>query len=342
ALVGIPGQLAPVLGPVIGGFVLSSVGWRWIFLGNVPVVALALALARRHLRTPAGRGGARLDAVGLALAAAGLAALLYGLSTAGQRAGLGGGVAATLAAGAVLLALFAVHAARARDRALVDLRLFRVAAFRAAAASLFLFGVSLYGPMLLLPLLFQEVHGATAAEVGWLLAPQGAGTMAVLWLAGRATDRAGPRPVAVAGVVLAALATLPFCGGATASGSPLLAASLVVRGAGLGAAGVAVLGAGYHGVAAAAIPRATSLLNVTQRVGASFGTALLAVVLQRGLDAAARPSEVAGAYAGAFRWSVALSLAALVPALALPRRRGAATAGPGGGVPRGRPAPMRT
>lgn len=323
ALIGIPGQLAPILGPVVGGLILGSLGWRWIFLVNIPLIGAAIVLARRHLPASAERRATELDGVGLALAAPGLAAVLAGLSTAGRQAGFASpAVVVSLAVGGTLLAAFVVHARRAGGAALVDIRLFGVRGFRASAASMFLFGVSLYGPMLLLPLYYQQVRGATAVEVGWLLAPQGVGTMAALWLAGRAADRVGPRLVALTGIALATAATLPFCRVAVDTDAAALAAALVARGAGLGAAGVAVMSASYHGIARPAIPRATSLLNVIQRIGASFGTAVLAVVLQRGVDAGGRddPAALAAAFGGAFSWTVALSLVALVPALALPAR----------------------
>lgn len=323
AVVGIPGQLAPVVGPVVGGAVLSSLGWRWLFLVNVPVVAVALVAAHRHLPDTGRRVPTRLDLPGLALAAPGLAALLAGLAAAGRSADPADApVVAATATGAALLAGFVLHARRRRERALLDVRLLRVGRFGAATASLFLFGVSLYGPLLVLPLFYERVHGATPDAVGWLLAPQGLDTMVGLWVAGRATDRVGARPVALAGTALVALATLPFRAAGPETPLAWLAAASAVRGAGLGAAGVAVLGGAYRDVPEPAVPRATSLLHVVQRIGASFGTAAMAVVLQRGLAAAGgdAPAEVAGAFRTAFGWSVGLALAALVPALALPRR----------------------
>src|SRR5690606_29244297 len=179
-------------------------------------------------------------------------------------------VVAATAGGAALLAGFVLHARRRRERALLDVRLLRVGRFGAATASLFLFGVSLCGPLLVLPLFYERVHGAAPDAVGWLLAPQGVGTMAGLWVAGRATDRVGARSVAAAGIVLVAAATLPFCLAGPGTPPAGLAAASAVRGAGLGAAGVAVLGGAYRDVPEPAVPRATSLLHAVQRIGASF------------------------------------------------------------------------
>ncbi|SBW22968.1 EmrB/QacA subfamily drug resistance transporter [Candidatus Protofrankia californiensis] len=256
--------------------------------------------------------------------------MLYGLSRAGEgNEFTGAGVLACLATGAVLTAGFVAHALRSREHALIDVRLFRSRPFSASAVLMFLFGISLYGPMLLLPLYYQQVRGYNVADVGLLLAPQGISTMLTLWLAGRWSDRIGPRRVALAGITLSTLATLVFAQAGTDTHVTVLAAALVIRGAGLGAAGIAVASASYRGIARSAIPRATSLLNITQRLGASFGTAVLAVVLQRGIvthPAGSGPKHLATAFGHAFWWALAFAVIAVIPALALPARPMAPTA----------------
>ncbi len=324
-LVGIPGQLAPIAGPVLGGMILAAFGWRWIFLVNIPVCAVALVLAERYLPSGGGHVRSRLDRSGLALATTGLVAVLVGLSEAGTHAGLTDpAVLVCLALGIVSLTVFAVHARCAGGDALIDVRLLGSRSFAAPAALMFLFGSSLYGPLLLLPLYYQQVQGNSVSEVGWLLAPQGLGTMGALWLAGRWTDRVGPRRVAIAGTVLSIVGTLVFTRAGTNTSVAALSIALVVRGVGLGAAGVAVSAASYIGLERSAIPRATSLLNVTQRIGASFGTAVVAAVLGQGVSghhsAGGSPARLAVAFEHAFWWTMAFSAIGLIPTLALPHR----------------------
>ncbi|ONH26977.1 hypothetical protein BL253_23290 [Pseudofrankia asymbiotica] len=328
-LIGIPGQLAPILGPVLGGVILDSLGWRWIFLVNVPVCLAALLLASRHLRAAERRDGARLDLPGALLLVPAVVAILAGLSATSGWGTAPARPIVLLTGGAVLLAGFALHALRAGDRALIDLRLLRHRSFSAATALMFLSGACLYGPMLLLPLFYQQARGLTATEAGLLLAPQGLGMMASLWASGRSVDQAGPRVVAVAGVFLAGAGVAVFV---VAAAAPVLvlSAGLVALGAGLGAIGVAVWATSYRDVDPAAIPRATSLLNVVQRIGASFGTVVIALILHHRLgaagaagaagavDTATDHSAVARAFAHTFAWALGFVAATLPVVLLLP------------------------
>src|ERR1700733_9596256 len=135
SLIGIPIVLAPVFGPTLGGLLLQSVGWQWIFMINVPVGALALTMAWRLLpHDSAGTDQAgRLDVVGLGLAAAGVVGLTYGLSESATAGTLvSSSVLVPALGGLVLLGLFVARSLRI-ERPLLDLNLFANPAFRSAA-----------------------------------------------------------------------------------------------------------------------------------------------------------------------------------------------------------------
>lgn len=322
-LIGIPGQLAPIFGPVLGGLILGSLGWRWIFLVNVPVCLTALLLAWHYLqvvneRRPPGR----FDGIGTLLLIPAIVAILLGLAVAGDWRTAPTLPIVLIGGGAVLLAAFVRYAARRGARGLLDVRLLRYRSFSIATAMTFLSGVCLYGPLLLLPLFYQQARGLPVSQVGVLLAPQGLGLMASLWIAGRWADRIGPRTVAVIGVLLSASGIAVFI---AAGRAPLavLSAGLVALGAGLGAIGVAVSAAGYRDVEAASIPRATGLLNIVQRIGASFGTVVVALVLHQQLAATGiliSQNAIEAAFMRAFVWTLCFLAGALVLALLLPAR----------------------
>ena len=175
------------------------------------------------------------------------------------------------------------------------------------------------------------------------MAPQGLGAALAMPLAGRLTDRVGGGRVAVVGLVILTLGTIPFAFLTADTSYTLLALLLVVRGLGIGSAMMPAMAAAYATLESSAVPRATSALNVLQRIGGSLGTALLAVVLQGqisdqlgargGGDSTLErlPAEVrervadplASAFASTFWWAVGMSLLALIPAtiLALVQRR---------------------
>src|SRR3954464_14369868 len=120
SVVGVPMLLAPIAGPVIGGALVDAASWRWIFLVNLPVGAIALAMSVRLLPASTGHRTARLDRRGLALLPAALALCVYGLSDAAARGRLTSvRPMAALLAGLALLAAYVVHARRT-ERPLLD------------------------------------------------------------------------------------------------------------------------------------------------------------------------------------------------------------------------------
>jgi len=333
SVIGVPMLLGPILGPVIGGVIVDNTSWRWIFYVNIPIVAVALLLATRVLHSDHGRADAgRLDVTGLALLSPGLAALVYGLSQSETHGGFSDPIVwGPAVAGAVLVALFVRHAWFA-DRPLLDLKLFRNRGFSAAAASTFLLGGALFGTLLILPLYYQVARGEDALTAGLLMAPQGVGAAIAMPIAGRLTDRVGGGRVALVGILVMTLGTLPyaFVGADTPYG--LLAGLLVIRGLGLAACMMPSMAAAYALLDRAAVPRATSALNVMRQVGGSIGTALLAVYLQGqikdalgarggggGLQQIPEPvrarnaAPLAEAFANTFWIAILLSLVAVIP-----------------------------
>ena len=235
AAIGLPAVVFPIFGPIVGGLILNDASWRWIFFINVPFAVAGIVLAARRL--PADdplRTRPRLDTTGLALFAPGTAAVLYALSQVAEDGRLTApGAYLPLVAGLGLLAAFTVHALRGRVEPIIDVRLFARRSFSASCSLLFLTGLSLYGVALLLPLFYQQVRGQSALAAGLLLAPQGIGSLVARGSVGRLSDRFGPRPVVLVGVLLAAVGTLPYAWAGVHGQEALQAAGLVVRGIGL-------------------------------------------------------------------------------------------------------------
>lgn len=321
AIIGLPALLGPVLGPVLGGLIVQHLSWRWIFWINVPFCLAGLALAWRFM--PAGERDreAPLDWIGLVLLCPGIAGIIFGLS----RVGVGGGfghadVLLPLIAGAALIAAFAVRAL-GTDTPLVDLRLLRSPSFSAANALMFLSGFVLYGAMLLIPLFYQQVGGRDAFTAGLLLAPQGIGVMLSRAWPATLTDRVGARPVTAVGLVITALGTLPFAWAGPDTATWWLVAALVVRGVGLGAVTIPVISSAYEGLTRDEVPHASVITRTAQQVGGSFGTAVLAVVLDSALARhPGGPSDAAAAFEHTFWWSLAFTVLALVVSAWLPSR----------------------
>ncbi|WP_329254144.1 DHA2 family efflux MFS transporter permease subunit [Actinoallomurus sp. NBC_01490] len=343
SIVGVPMLLGPICGPILGGYLVDDVSWRWIFFINLPIGLVALFLAARILKRDTPRPGERLDVLGVLLLSPGLAALIYGLAKGAQNSDFGAtDVLITTIAGAVLVVLFAVRALTAANP-LIDLRLLKRRSVAAAAGTMVLFMCAFMGAMLLLPLYYQVVRQESALAAGLLLAPQGIGAMVTMPVGGKLTDRIGPGRVVLIGLVVVVASVAGFTSLLHADTSYWsLGAVLFVMGLGMGLTMMPTMAAAIQTLVHDEVPRASTMLNIIQQVSASIGTALMSVLLANnltdklgagsggGLSSAqkippALMHKIAGPMADAFQstywWAVGLLALAFLPALLMPRHR---------------------
>jgi EmrB/QacA subfamily drug resistance transporter len=361
--------LGPIVGPILGGWLVDDVSWRWIFFLNVPIGIITLILGSRILDRDEPKPTEKLDVLGLVLLSPGLAALIYGLAKiASPTEGIDSPQAYLPAgAGAILVALFIWHALRTKN-ALIDLKLFKDRGFSVASVTMVLFVVAFFGAMLLMPLYFQQVRGEGALQAGLLLAPQGLGAMIMMPIAGLVVDRVGAARIAQAGIVVIVACMVLFTqlGGDTSY--LLIGADLFVMGIGMGMTMMPIMSAALKTLRPESVARASTSLNIIQQVAASIGTALLSVILynattdklaplaqQAAAQGAPAPSMssindlpeparstvaslLADAFSSTFVWSLILLALAFLPALLLPRGKnapGTPAAAEGGASPNG-------
>lgn len=311
SIIGVPMLLAPVFGPVLGGAIIDSIDWRWIFYLNLPIGAMALIAALRLLPDTAARRGQRLDLRGLLLLSPGIALFLYGVAEAGNAGGFDATSAIATGAGALLVALFIGHAIVRGKNALIDLSLFGRRAFAAAAATNVLVPAGLFGALFLLPLYYQVVRQESPLTVGLLLIPQGLGAATAMPIAGWLTDKIGSRRVVLTGLSLALLGIFAYTGVGADTPYAYLMAALFVLGLGLGSTFMPSMAAAFQSIEREETPRATSALNALQRIASAIGTAGIAIVLEGGF--ADRLSGVPGGIAGLAQLPVSQRLALTAP-----------------------------
>ena len=342
AIMGVPMLLGPIVGPILGGWLVDSFSWRWIFFINVPIAAAALIATVRVLPKDVGAPGTRLDWLGLGLLSPGLALLIYGLAESSASGGFGEvKVLLPMFVGIVMLGLFIAHALRAGSDALIDLRLFANRIFTAANVTLVLVIVAVFGGMLLLPLYFQTVRGESALDTGLLLAPQGFGAMLAMPLAGALTDRIGVGKIVPPGLVVIGLSFVGLTQLSEDTSYWLMGILLFVMGMGMGFTMMPTFSGAMQTLRRAMIAKASTTLNINQQVGASIGTAVLSVLLANELSSRLAPEAggaigvplppdvlaesaplMAEAYASTFWYAVALVAVAFVVALVLlPKRK---------------------
>jgi EmrB/QacA subfamily drug resistance transporter len=306
---GIAVVLAPAIGPTIGGLLISYLSWRWLFLVNLPIGAVAVVLGVRII--PRGERGTAgpFDLVGFALVGTGLPLVTYGIIVASQQRTLTiASVLATLPVGIAALATFAWRSLH-HQTPILDLRLFTNRVYAAAETSVFFTGAALFGGMIILPLYYELLRGKGLVATGLLLLAYGGGAALSMRLGGRLTDRFGGGVTAMAGLVVTAATTVPFVFLGAHAGLVGIEALQFLRGVGISLAGIPAVSAAYATVARDQLPDATAQANILQRVGGSLGSALFVVILEN--HGAADTS----AFHVTFAWLTATSALALLAAI---------------------------
>jgi EmrB/QacA subfamily drug resistance transporter len=343
-VLGVPMLLAPILGPILGGWLVDDVSWRWIFFINLPVGFIAFFMALRVLEPDQPQPSHRLDWLGMLLLSPGLAVFIFGLA---ESSSYGFGSLRSwgpTVLGVLLIAAFFAHSWRA-SAPLIDIRLFVRSRAGAAAGVFLLFAISIFGSMLIVPLYYQAARGESALSAGLLMAPGGLAAMITMPISGRLTDRYGPTMMPVAGLPLVAIGMIPFLFVGAHTSYILLMAGQAVQGLGMGFAMMPTMTAAMQSVPPSAIARTSTAMNIIRQGGASVGTAILSVILAgyltdnlRGALGSRAPkgsggigslqhlpagqhavigTPVAHAFGTTFIWALVLVLVALIPALAL-------------------------
>jgi EmrB/QacA subfamily drug resistance transporter len=313
-IAGMPIVIGQMVGPTLGGLILTYLDWRWIFYVNVPIGLLAIVFAWRVLPRETVSKHVRLDLLGFAMISPGLALLLQGLASLAHGEAM---AALSLVCSSVLLGAFARRAMADPEHSLIDLRLFRSPTFRASAMTQFLSNAVIFGGQLLLPLYLLQVRGFSPAATGLLLAPMGLGYVLALPFIGRVSETLGARHASSMGVALVLLGTLPFAIAGSDAAIGLLCAAMVVRGIGCGCINIPSISAAYSSTPRESLGQATTAINICQRLGGPTGTTALAVWLQYALVHASSP---ANAYATTFWALCGITAIALLATMGLPGR----------------------
>jgi DHA2 family multidrug resistance protein-like MFS transporter len=284
------------IGPIVGGYLLDHFWWGSVFLINVPVVVLALVAVAFLLPESRSEQRPNVDVLGVILSSAGLVGLTYGFIEAGQKGWTDTVAPATIAGGAVLLAVFVAWERRltsgtGRVRPLIELGLFRSAGFTWGTTLATLVSFAMFGIFYAMPQYFQEVQGANALGSGLRLLPMIGGL--VVGMIG-STRLASPRVVApgqvraplasvkvlvMVGFTIMAVALAFGASTKASSGEGFAAVWLVAFGLGLGLAMPQTMNAALSALSAERSGSGSAVISAMRQVGATIGVAVLGTVL---------------------------------------------------------------
>jgi EmrB/QacA subfamily drug resistance transporter len=299
AWISLPALMGPVLGPPVGGLIVTYASWRWIFDINVPLGLAGITLVWLFVPEMRTESPRRFDGVGLAFSGVALAGLLFGLEIIGHGAGAAEASAGVLGVSALATIAYFVHARRT-PHPVLDLTLFRIRSFGVSVASASLFRIGVGAMPYLLPLMFQVGFGDSAARSGAITFVAAVGAMLMKVAAPRALRLFGFRALLrVNGIVSALL--IGLCAAFRPATPALIVYAILL----LGGFFRSLQFTAYNTVAFADIPEqrmsaATSLYSLLQQLtltlGITVGALALKLKVALGAHAAARPEDFAFAF----------------------------------------------
>lgn len=274
----LPIALAPALGPIIGGFIVDQLSWRWVFYINLPVGILVLLFGLLLLREHREPAAGRLDWAGFLLSAPGLAMTVFALTQGAARGWISPGIMVPGLCGLLLLTAFVFVELR-NPEPMLDLRLLRDRLFRTMGLISMFSAGGLLGMLYVFPLMYQHVLDASALDTGLTTFPEALGLMVASQLMPFSYRRLGPKKLIALALVIASVlfVLLSLTGKGTDPWIPRIL--LFLAGFSLGHAVGAVQITSFANIAPPQMGRASTLFTVQNRLGSALGMALLGTIM---------------------------------------------------------------
>ncbi|MCK7550591.1 MULTISPECIES: MDR family MFS transporter [Marinobacter] len=285
--------LAPALGPVLGGFLVDQLDWRYVMFAPAPVTLIGVLMAWRFLPLPVSRPAPyRFDLPGLILLGTTIGLALDALNRLQMVAGQGALIALEAAAAALALGLFVVRERKARHP-LVNVGLLRKPAFLFANLGAMALGLALFGSTYLVPLFVQTALGFSATEAGLLMLPAGIVLGITFPLAGRLADRKSARSLVVFGIAVFALSAVLFALSDLELAFGWLALWTVIGRVGIGFMLPALSTGALNPLKPEELGAGSSTINFTRQLGGAFGVNLVALTIEFGEHSGGEPTITA-------------------------------------------------
>lgn len=321
-ILGIPMLLAPIMGPVLSGWLIEFVNWHWIFFINVPVGLLALLMALKYFPRAIPKPNSELDIVGALLAPIAFASLVFAVHRAGDSGWSDPWTLSSLIGGVLMLAVF-IRQELWNKAPLLELRVFRSPAFAHGITVAWLNQIALFGSILLFPLYLQQVKGLSPLESGLYVIPQAILSTIGINVGGKLFDRIGVRPVALIGICSLSGSLFALTQINAHSSAFYIMCSFAFAGLGQGLTmmqiNTHVLKSAPRELVSRVTPITTSAQQIMSSIGVTITMAYLSANMKE-LPAQHTLNELGNAFGSTFRITLWFAIAALVLSLFFAKR----------------------
>jgi DHA2 family multidrug resistance protein len=281
AIWGLGVMVGPVLGPTLGGWLTEFASWRWTFYINVPVGALSLFLAFRHV-PDSPRKERRMDWTGLALLAAGIAGIQYFLDRGNTQDWLAAtDIRVAAAVGVAGTVAFVWYSVAHPGRALFDVRIFEDRNFAMSCLVMLALGVGMFGGLVVQPILLESLLEYPIVTTGLLMAPRGIATACAMLVVGRLVDRVDARWLVGTGMVLSALGSWAMTHYSLDIDAFWVVWPALLQGLGLGLTFVPLATIAYATLPPSRTAEAAGIFSLVRTIGAAAGISIVTTLLSR-------------------------------------------------------------
>jgi DHA2 family multidrug resistance protein len=275
--------VAPMLGPLIGGWLTDSFSWRWVFYINIPIGVASIMMTKLFVFDPAyiRRRSGRIDYWGIGMLALGIAALQIVLDKGQEKDWFGTHwITLVTAVAAISLIAFIVYELRVKDP-VVDLRVFRNITYSSGVFLMAVLGVGLYGSLVLIPLVLQTVLGYPAFQAGIAMAPRGFGSFIAMPVIGMILAKVDARKVLTLGIIICAYTLIQLSRLNVNAGFWDFCWPQFFMGLSLGMLFVPLTTISMDPIPNESMGNATSLFNLVRNLGGSIGIAAVSTIETR-------------------------------------------------------------
>jgi DHA2 family multidrug resistance protein len=275
--------VAPILGPVVGGWITETYNWRWVFYINLPVGIMSLVMIQTYVFDPPylKKAATGIDYWGMGLLVVGIGALQYVLDKGQTEDWFSSNVILTLSIIAAVALVALVFYEFYVDEPVVDLRVFKNRTYATGVFLMTVVGFALYGSLVLLPVMLQTLLGYSSLEAGKAMAPRGMGSMIMMPVVGALTAKIDPRKLLVIGLIVGGT-TMWWLGQINLNaGSWDIMIPQFLQGMGMALLFVPLTTVSMASITPQKMANATSLFNLMRNIGGSVGIAMTGTYLAR-------------------------------------------------------------